>query len=321
MDRAARDAYVGLVQRITNHGARDTAQETAELEALDDGIGRWLAERRLLDAATSRLRSPERALRELLTDHERHLRSALARLAQDVRAIDDVQALFPATRLGGRETVEVEFFEDRAQLRKRIDDLDALSREEFVAMRNTFPEPAVLQASLTSDLDLLSQGVTCRLLASEQALRGKGVVRYLDALVGAGAAVRVVPACPLYMNILDRTVTVVAVGADPRGRDGDVILHSPLVAACFLQVFEHGWATGRPHTGASGPGHANGAYTPQEREVLGLLAAGAKDEAIARRLGCSERTLRRLMTQILDKLGVQSRFAAGVRAARLGLVD
>ncbi|MCP9963343.1 LuxR C-terminal-related transcriptional regulator [Streptomyces somaliensis] len=55
--------------------------------------------------------------------------------------------------------------------------------------------------------------------------------------------------------------------------------------------------------------------------MLTLLAAGAKDEAIARRLGCSERTLRRLLASLVAKLGADSRFAAGVQAVRLGLLD
>ncbi|MFF9869684.1 LuxR C-terminal-related transcriptional regulator [Streptomyces sp. NPDC013953] len=62
-------------------------------------------------------------------------------------------------------------------------------------------------------------------------------------------------------------------------------------------------------------------FSPKEREVLAMLAAGAKDEAIARRLGCSERTLLRLLTALVAKLGAESRFAAGVQAARLGLLD
>ncbi|MGP3979910.1 LuxR C-terminal-related transcriptional regulator [Streptomyces sp. KR80] len=321
---AAGDVYATLVERITDPGRRDTAREAEELRALPEDIAQWLTDRGLLDVRRSRLSAPERALRELLLDHEQQLRSAVGALARNIRAIDDVLALFPSTRRWGRETVEVEFFEDRDRLRKRLDDLDALSREEFVAMRNTFPEPAVLEASLVSDDRMLRQGVAFRMLVSAQALRGPGVVRYLDMLLDGGAAVRVVPALPLYMNIVDRAITVMAVGPDPHGRDGDVILHSPRLARCFLQVFEHSWDLGKPYSGSPASGRQPDAaqdFSPQEREVLALLAAGAKDESIARRLGCSERTLRRLMTQIAEKLGAQSRFAAGVAAARRGLVD
>lgn len=317
----AREAYVSLVGRITASGVRDTAQEAAELRSLPEGVNRWLAEHRLLDQRHTRLSSPERALRELLLEHEREVRTAGESLLRRVLAIDDVLGLLPTTRLGGRESVQLEFFEDRAELRRRMEELDALSRDELLAMRSGFPAPAVLEASLAHDLEFSAQGAAGRMLVSAQALRGQGVGRFLDALDEAGVAVRVAPTVPLYMNILDRAVTVVAVGPDDNGGPaGDLVLHSPELARCFRQVFEHCWAAARPYPERRRT-DAAADFSPQEREVLALLAAGAKDEAIARRLGCSERTLRRLLTQITEKLGAQSRFSAGVRAARLGLVD
>jgi DNA-binding CsgD family transcriptional regulator len=55
-------------------------------------------------------------------------------------------------------------------------------------------------------------------------------------------------------------------------------------------------------------------------QIIMLLAEGAKDEAVARRLGISLRTCRRHVADILDQLESSSRFQAGVRAALLGLV-
>ncbi|MBH5334772.1 helix-turn-helix transcriptional regulator [Streptomyces pactum] len=313
--------YASLVQRITASGVRDTVQETRELETLPEDVGRWLTEHRLLDQGHSRLSSPERALRELLSEHERAVRTAGESLLRTVLAIDDVLSLLPATRLGGRGSVRLEFFSDRQELRTRLEELDALSRDEMLAMRNTFPEAAVLEASLAHDLTFTAQGATARMLVSAQALRGQGVGRYLDAVADAGFEVRVAPTVPLYMNVLDRAVTVVALGPDDDGSPaGDLVLHSPELARSFRQVFEHSWVAARPYADARRCDEAD-AFSPQEREVLTMLAVGAKDEAIARRLGCSERTLRRLLTQITEKLGAQSRFSAGVRAARLGLVD
>ena len=43
--------------------------------------------------------------------------------------------------------------------------------------------------------------------------------------------------------------------------------------------------------------------TAAERSLLHLLHAGLKDEAIARQLGISERTLRRRVTDLLTRLG------------------
>ncbi|MEV0073573.1 LuxR C-terminal-related transcriptional regulator [Amycolatopsis sp. NPDC050768] len=54
--------------------------------------------------------------------------------------------------------------------------------------------------------------------------------------------------------------------------------------------------------------------------MLSLLAAGLTDEAIARSTGTGERTVRRHVCAILEILRVESRFAAGVAAAKRGWV-
>jgi RNA polymerase sigma factor (sigma-70 family) len=60
--------------------------------------------------------------------------------------------------------------------------------------------------------------------------------------------------------------------------------------------------------------------TSREREILEALAEGLDNEAIAERLGISERTVRNHVVALLDKLGVESRLQAVVLAARHGAV-
>lgn len=55
-------------------------------------------------------------------------------------------------------------------------------------------------------------------------------------------------------------------------------------------------------------------------QVLDLLSQGAKDETAARTLGLGVRTYRRRVAELMDALGAESRFQAGVRARELGLV-
>jgi len=56
------------------------------------------------------------------------------------------------------------------------------------------------------------------------------------------------------------------------------------------------------------------------RRVLVLLARGLTDEAIARRLGVSDRTIRRMVAQLMADIGAESRFQLGYRASRSGLI-
>ena len=52
--------------------------------------------------------------------------------------------------------------------------------------------------------------------------------------------------------------------------------------------------------------------------LLAQLADGAKDEQIARKLDVSLRTVRRRIAALMTDLGVDTRFQAGVEAARRG---
>nr|WP_233226228.1 helix-turn-helix transcriptional regulator [Amycolatopsis sp. CA-126428] len=56
----------------------------------------------------------------------------------------------------------------------------------------------------------------------------------------------------------------------------------------------------------------------RERQLLTLLTAGYTDESAAVRLGISVRTVRRLVSGIMNRLGARSRFQAGVKAADRG---
>ena len=60
--------------------------------------------------------------------------------------------------------------------------------------------------------------------------------------------------------------------------------------------------------------------SPREREVLDLLAEGCSNKQIAGRLFVAETTVKGYVASLLDKLGVDSRLQAVVRAAQQGLI-
>ena len=62
------------------------------------------------------------------------------------------------------------------------------------------------------------------------------------------------------------------------------------------------------------------ALTPRELEVLALLAEGASNKVIARRLGISVHTAKFHVGSILDKLDATGRTDAVAHAARLGVI-
>jgi DNA-binding NarL/FixJ family response regulator len=59
---------------------------------------------------------------------------------------------------------------------------------------------------------------------------------------------------------------------------------------------------------------------PVDLEVLSLLAEGLTVDAVARRQGVSERTVRRRLRAIADEIGVDSTIEAVVHAVRSRLI-
>jgi DNA-binding CsgD family transcriptional regulator len=74
-------------------------------------------------------------------------------------------------------------------------------------------------------------------------------------------------------------------------------------------------AAGRAGTSVGPP-----SFTPRETQVLGLVAEGASNKEIARRLGISVHTAKFHVARVLDKLDATGRTDAVAHAARLGLL-
>lgn len=67
-------------------------------------------------------------------------------------------------------------------------------------------------------------------------------------------------------------------------------------------------------------GERDVALTPRELEVLALLAEGASNKAIARRLGISTHTAKFHVASLIEKLDAVGRTDAVAHAARLGVI-
>jgi DNA-binding CsgD family transcriptional regulator len=72
--------------------------------------------------------------------------------------------------------------------------------------------------------------------------------------------------------------------------------------------------------GASPQADGDAPLTPRELEVLALLAEGASNKVIARRLGISVHTAKFHVGSLLDKLDAVGRTDAVAHAARLGVL-
>jgi DNA-binding CsgD family transcriptional regulator len=68
------------------------------------------------------------------------------------------------------------------------------------------------------------------------------------------------------------------------------------------------------------PEEAGAALTPRELEVLALIAEGASNKAIARKLSISVHTVKFHIGSLLDKLDAEGRAEAVAQGARIGAI-
>jgi two-component system, NarL family, nitrate/nitrite response regulator NarL len=103
-----------------------------------------------------------------------------------------------------------------------------------------------------------------------------------------------------------------------RGASADALAAALVAASRGLAVLDGGLQDTLVR--AAPPLRTGERLTPREREVLGLLAEGLSNKAIAARLGISDHTAKFHVNAILGKLGAETRSEAIVLAARRGLV-
>ncbi len=120
----------------------------------------------------------------------------------------------------------------------------------------------------------------------------------------------------LQMKILDRRVVLLE-GPVIGGERSLIAVTDPQVLAAALRY----WATVRPTAvNAADTLRPVGSreLSARQREIAGLMTADLTDEAIARLLGVSVRTVRSEIAAIMRTLHVRTRFSAGLRLGQAG---
>ncbi|WP_158883351.1 helix-turn-helix transcriptional regulator [Amycolatopsis anabasis] len=167
------------------------------------------------------------------------------------------------------------------------------------------------------DHENLRRGVRYRMLAPDSARIAPGVAPQLAGLAMAGAAVRTVAKVPGDVLVVDGHTVVLPVGRTASGHvSGVASFRLPSVVGMTVELFERTWSGGVPMASAA-PAEADEPLARQ-RQLLALLSTGCTDAMVADRLGLSVRTVRRTVSDLMNRLGAASRFQAGAKAVARG---
>lgn len=279
-----------------------------------DSAGRWT----VVD--------PMLALEQVLSDHNRAITAwsdTADRLAADVATM---VARMPALRSAVDDVAIDTVLEGNDTAREFLAELGGTVQHELLTVHagGALTQQAI-DAALPEDLAVLQRGIEVRTIYQSSAVRSVPTLTYLQHLAAAGATVRIREALPFRMVLADGATAVCSMRW-AEGRSGAVVVRGVAFLQLLRRIFDFCWAESTPLDRAvrRAAGQDRDALTEEldeeQRLMLRLLADGATDQAIARQLGVAPRTCTRKLRSLFELLGVESRFQAGVEAARRELI-
>ncbi|MDI9886517.1 helix-turn-helix transcriptional regulator [Streptomyces sp. HNM0645] len=319
IDRTAEAVY-RLMLAEPEHGVAELAESLSlsvdEIRAALD----QLAELRLLRTslqADGGLRpvSPTVGIQLLLAVREKELRHAQQEFA-DAQAAAMALLQQHAEAETGRHDVEVLTGIEEVQAR-----LEQLTHNSTAPLMSFMPGGAQSQAALDAsrplDAALLARGIPVRTLYQASVRNDPATLDYARWLTSQGAQVRTAAVLPVRMVLFTGQAALLPIDPD-HTRRGAVQLRGPGVLTALAALFDAVWEQADVFGTAADRELDDNGLTGQERQLLRLLAQGHTDAIVARRLGIGVRTARRMMADIMTRLGARSRFEAGAKAVRRG---
>jgi hypothetical protein len=167
--------------------------------------------------------------------------------------------------------------------------------------------PALDDTTMRASEERLRRGDQQRSIYPASALATPHGKRWLSSWAEAGEDQRVVPATETEFAVFGETAAVALAGWDDLD-SGYVVIRDPLVVRLYSAYFDLTWRLAAPVP--------TGRDRTADTKLVELLELGMKDEAIARYLGVSLRTVRRRVAGLMSVNGVDTRFQLGWVLAR-----
>lgn len=258
--------------------------------------------------------SLERCVGLLLQRKEAELEARRKELA-DGKAVAAAVAE-SAARRRSQTAVGVERITALDDIQALMESLGQAAKTDLCSMVPSVMSAEVLQASRQLDKELMARGIKGKMLCHEGIRHNAGALAYERWMLGLGAQVRTAAVLPMRLLIVDRSCAVLPF--DPESRDeGAMLITAPGMVTALGELFDRFWEDAVPLTVAPLVDEATG-LTEGEAELLKILSTGLTDDAAAKRLGVSVRTVKRRMNDLMRRLEAGSRFEAGYRAAKRG---
>ena len=268
---------------------------------------------------TQKLRpvSIERAIHTLIRQQSEQLKIQSGSLSMLQSAMKELLESRP-TRQDGFGHADVETLSGAEPIQSLIEQLMFRATESAWSAIPGRPKPLeVLEAARPFDEELSQRGVPGRSLYQNSVLADRRNMEYARWLSGLGIEIRSTPVIPIRMIIVDRSIAAL-LHRQPQLPLEMFVVREPALVIPLIEMYEMSWAAAKPIDGPDLKQVGEKEPTQQELALLRLLASGSTDEAAAKKLGVSVRTVRRIMAELMDQLEASSRFEAGHKATQRG---
>jgi len=317
------DAEAELIYRAILVHPMATVDEIQQEAGLDPGrtldVLDRLAKLALVNwnaqAPTPQLVEPTTALYALLARQESEVAAQQLRLSASRQAIDQLLAARASDEV---TTAGMERVVGLHAVQRKLQELAEGCRDYVWSVNPGGPQSAGnLLKSRPLNESTMARGIKMRAIYQEAVHNDDATTDHVKWLEDHGAQVRLASVLPLRMVIVDGERALIPLDESDSSR-GALALSGSALLAGLRELFMCTWRDARPF----GPRahRLPGGFSIQEREALRLWAQGMTDHAVARALGVSDRTIRRMSETICSRLGARSRFEAGARARDAGLL-
>lgn len=263
---------------------------------------------------------PDVALLRLLRRERDRLRERLAATSRAHTALEALAGPFLRAGATPRGEIEVEIVDDPHRIRRSLADLTDSVRTAAHFMHTGSVRREELPGELAQDRLWAERGVRIRAMYSRRAASVPEMAQHLEERAALGVEVRFASVVPMNMVLADENFALLP--TDPHDLSSAAILaRGPGLVRSYLALYEYCWTAAAPYGEEEAAEKGGDGLSEQQRAALLMLASGIKDEQIAKNLGVSLRTVSRLLSEVMQELGAASRFEAGVKASRLGLLD
>lgn len=271
-------------------------------------------------AGTHAVVDPDVALVRLLQGERDRLENRLAETGRAQATLETLAGPFLRAGAAPRSEVQVEIVSDPHRIRHELTALGDAVRASVHSLHTGSVRREDMAGELERDRRWTGRGVRVRAVYSRRISSVPDMAQHLEERAALGVEVRLSPVVPMNMVLADENFALLPTDAhDPDS--AAILARGPGLVRSYLALYEYCWHAATRYGDEERPEHDGDGLSEQQRAALRMLASGIKDEQIAKNLGVSLRTVSRLLSEVMQELGAASRFEAGVKAARLGLLD